>query len=97
MADLFKSGEIDIIEGVNNQEKNQATLHSGGGCNINHGGGMSGQVMGTSCAVSQGSNEGCAVSNAGAYGSSLNQGGGVYATGESPILQLIPITPEPNH
>ncbi|KAI9669442.1 MAG: hypothetical protein M1831_000479 [Alyxoria varia] len=88
--DWPNNGEIDILEGVNNQQNNQAALHTGEGCSINQGGEMSGEVKGTTCAVGEGSNEGCPIANAGAYGSTLNQGGGVYATGGSMILGSIP-------
>lgn len=35
-------GEIDILEGVNLGTVNQATMHTGPGCSIPSGGGMSG-------------------------------------------------------
>ncbi|KAL8671907.1 MAG: hypothetical protein Q9168_003618 [Polycauliona sp. 1 TL-2023] len=62
------SGEIDIIEGVNNEAQNQMTMHTGPGCNL------AGSTCegGLGCHIKpQGSNN---------YGTGLNNaGGGVYA------------------
>ncbi|KAI4271340.1 MAG: hypothetical protein LQ337_006086 [Flavoplaca oasis] len=62
------NGEIDIIEGVNNQVQNQMTLHTGPGC----------ALAGSSCE----GGPGCAIKPEGSnnYGTDLNNaGGGVYA------------------
>ena len=76
------NGEIDIIEGVNNQQSNKMTLHSGPGCQISQGGGMTGSVSSTDCDVTGGSNVGCGITaGSNSYGQGLNQaGGGIYAT-----------------
>lgn len=79
-------GEIDIIEGVNDQSSNSMTLHTGSGCSISSNGGFSGSIMTSNCdvnAAGQSQNQGCGVAanNGQTYGSGLNQiGGGVYAT-----------------
>jgi hypothetical protein len=61
------AGEIDIIEGVNNQATNQMTLHSGTSqsCSIaksnsstDH---FTGQVLGTNCYSTQNADAGCGV------------------------------------
>ncbi|KAL8656870.1 MAG: hypothetical protein Q9226_002480 [Calogaya cf. arnoldii] len=62
------SGEIDIIEGVNNQAQNQMTMHTGPGCTL----------AGSSCEGGLG----CHIKPEGSnnYGTGLNNaGGGVYA------------------
>jgi hypothetical protein len=73
------SGEIDIIEGVNSQESNSVTLHTGAGCSVSNPGSLPGtKLVSPNC---QG-NEGC-TQNTGAsdnYGAGFNAaGGGVYA------------------
>jgi hypothetical protein len=85
------SGEIDIIEGVNNMIINQVTLHTNQGCDMT---GQSsegftgtwakrqdGQPM-TNCWINaplQDLNAGCGIYKEGIYGASLNSmGGGVY-------------------
>jgi len=86
------AGEIDIIEGVNNQVAVQTTLHTSDGCTQSSsnapfsgtwGTGSNGQPC-TNCwidAPNQYSNQGCGIVGAkGSYGTSFNsQGGGVYA------------------
>ncbi|KAI4192343.1 MAG: hypothetical protein LQ348_003179 [Seirophora lacunosa] len=63
------TGEIDIIEGVNMQSMNQATMHTGQGCSL----------AGSPCGSGPESNEGCPVKG-GAFGDGFNTGdGGVYA------------------
>ncbi|KAL9012121.1 MAG: hypothetical protein Q9173_003088 [Seirophora scorigena] len=63
------TGEIDIIEGVNMQSMNQATMHTGQGCSL----------AGSPCGSGAGSNEGCPLKG-GAFGDGFNSGdGGVYA------------------
>ncbi|KAG0287666.1 hypothetical protein BGZ98_004561 [Dissophora globulifera] len=81
------SGEIDIIEGVNNQAQNQVTLHTSSGCTME---GVSrwqsASVLTPNCDVNapgQGANVGCGVlaPNANSYGTGFNNNkGGVYAT-----------------
>jgi hypothetical protein len=58
------AGEIDIVEGVNNQATNQMTLHSGTsqGCTIGKSGKQfTGQVLGTNCYSSPNADSGCGV------------------------------------
>jgi hypothetical protein len=78
------SGEIDVIEGVNNQDKNQMTLHSGAGCSLpsNAGSLATGTLLGTSCPTTQDSNSGCAYldTSSSSYGVNFQKaGGGVFA------------------
>jgi hypothetical protein len=79
------NGEIDIIEGVNEQSTNQAALHTSPGCSIKHSG-FSGSVDTSNCYVKasgQSDNAGCAITsnNTQSYGNGFNKaGGGVYAT-----------------
>lgn len=81
------SGEIDIIEGVNDQAFNAMTLHTSPGCSITNNGQFSGNIITPSCDVNapgQPANAGCSIdasSGSNTYGSGLNSiGGGVYAT-----------------
>lgn len=79
------SGEIDILEGVNNQGTNQMTLHTTSGCTIKNNGLFSGSISTSNCDVNaqgQYTNAGCSIAatNENTYGSGLNAiGGGVYA------------------
>lgn len=82
------TGEIDIIEGVNNYTDNQATIHTGVGCSISSSNstmlGITGTIVGgTDCSAAQSNNEGCGVrspSNT-SFGSGFNSvDGGVYAS-----------------
>ncbi|KAF2719924.1 glycoside hydrolase family 16 protein [Polychaeton citri CBS 116435] len=79
------NGEIDIIEGVNDQSTNDMTLHTSDGCSIGSGG-MSGYVVTSNCYINapgQSSNQGCQIGtgDTSTYGSGFNaNGGGVYAT-----------------
>jgi len=83
--DWPNGGEVDILEGVNTQAKNQVTLHTSDGCSISNTG-MTGTLNTTNCygnAPSQPTNAGCAVlsSDTKTFGSGFNAaGGGVYAT-----------------
>ncbi|KAK0232388.1 2 beta-glucan [Armillaria nabsnona] len=76
-------GEIDIIEGVNNQASNQATLHTSSGCTMPSGSrAQSGVSLQNECDVNVNSNAGCGVQlqNSISYGSGFNDnGGGWYA------------------
>ncbi|KAK5133255.1 hypothetical protein LTR08_007989 [Meristemomyces frigidus] len=81
--DWPNQGEIDIIEGANDQSTNDMTLHTGEGCSITNNGAFSGNLVSTSCASSGGDNQGCQIgtSNTQTYGSGFNaNNGGVYAT-----------------
>ncbi|KAI0063182.1 hypothetical protein BV25DRAFT_1824758 [Artomyces pyxidatus] len=81
------TGEIDIVEGVNNYTNNQATVHTNPGCNLPSSSasslGISGSVVGgTNCAAVQTGNQGCGVraSQSNSFGAAFNSiGGGVYA------------------
>jgi hypothetical protein len=80
-------GEIDIIEGVHEQESNSITLHTGPGCSIGSEQGVfSGDVATKNCdikAEGQAENQGCSVgqNDNKSYGKGLNSnGGGVFAT-----------------
>jgi hypothetical protein len=77
-------GEIDIVEGVNNQPQNQATLHTSEGCvaqsDPNHP--STGQLTNANCGVDNGDNTGCGFTDTdsdNSYGQAFNDnGGGVY-------------------
>jgi hypothetical protein len=80
-------GEIDIIEGVNDQTHNGMTLHTAPGCKIGPETGIfSGEVTTPNCDVNakdQSKNVGCSIEHPStdSYGVGLNAiGGGVYAT-----------------
>ncbi|KAK0946901.1 hypothetical protein LTR29_001770 [Friedmanniomyces endolithicus] len=79
-------GEIDIIEGVNEQSGNAMTLHTGSGCSITNNDAFSGSISTSNCdvnAVGQDKNAGCSISTTDtqSYGSGFNaNNGGVYAT-----------------
>ncbi|KAI0662407.1 concanavalin A-like lectin/glucanase domain-containing protein [Cubamyces menziesii] len=80
-------GEIDIVEGVNTNADNQATIHTNHGCTIPSSSssalGISGNVVGgTNCAALETGNAGCGMvaTQSNTYGAGFNSnGGGVYA------------------
>ncbi|CAE7094276.1 unnamed protein product [Rhizoctonia solani] len=75
-------GEIDIIEGVNDQGPNAATLHTTSGCTQPFTRDQTGTTTSTDCNWQVNSNTGCGVRNplANSYGPSFNSnGGGWYA------------------
>ncbi|KAJ7102408.1 glycoside hydrolase family 16 protein [Mycena belliarum] len=81
-------GEIDIVEGVNDYTNNQATIHTGPGCNLpsdNPGKlGVSATAVlgGTDCAAATSGNAGCGMRSPSSvsFGAAFNgNGGGVYA------------------
>jgi len=77
-----EQGEIDIIEGVNKQDHNQMTLHTGSNCNMNTQRNQNGQSYQNNCDVRQTGNAGCGVGAAkpNSYGDNFNRaGGGAYA------------------
>ncbi|KAF7794195.1 hypothetical protein EIP86_005327 [Pleurotus ostreatoroseus] len=73
-------GEVDIIEGVNDQSDNQITLHTAAGCTMPSG---TSPMTGSQGSLDCEGNEGCGISATGtanSYGPSFNQnGGGFYA------------------
>jgi len=77
-------GEIDIIEGVNLNTRNQATLHTAPGCTIYPQGGsrpQTGTTLSNDCNALVNFNQGCGVSfsnNGPSYGAPFNQNGGGY-------------------
>lgn len=79
-------GEIDIIEGVNENANNAMTLHTSEGCTISSNGGFTGNLATPNCwndAPGQSGNAGCDIQDQDtkSYGSGFNAaGGGVYAT-----------------
>lgn len=80
-------GEIDILEGVNDQTHNGMTLHTAPGCKIGADTSIfAGQVTTPDCDVNaknQSKNVGCSIEHPStdSYGVGLNKiGGGVYAT-----------------
>lgn len=76
-------GEIDIFEGVNMQDSNQMTLHTGPGCIIPRNVYQTGTALGRDCGSSPSNNAGCGVmdSNTKSYGKPFaDSGGGVWVT-----------------
>ena len=77
------SGEIDIIEGVNDNAQNQMTLHTAPGCTVSVGsGGQTGTSIGDPNCGDGGGNNGCPVVDyvGTSYGTGFDAaGGGVYA------------------
>ncbi|KAF7588635.1 hypothetical protein BBP40_005446 [Aspergillus hancockii] len=79
------NGEIDVIEGVNEQVGNQMALHTSDSCSINNAG-FTGSLLTPNCYVNapgQASNAGCGIkdNSAQSYGNTFNSiNGGVFAT-----------------
>ena len=81
------AGEIDIVEGINNQAHNQMTLHSGTSnpCTIHvttSKGAFTGQVLATNCYSNQTADAGCSILDAdtSSFGYGFNAAqGGVFA------------------
>ncbi|KAI3537669.1 tat pathway signal sequence [Colletotrichum filicis] len=76
------SGEIDIIEGVNTQESNAVTLHTGPGCSITNDGTISSTTLKEKDCNAGSASTGCGQSTSSNqnYGDGFNAiGGGVYA------------------
>ncbi|KAF8650900.1 hypothetical protein AX16_005047 [Volvariella volvacea WC 439] len=72
------NGEIDILEGVNDQGPNQATLHTNAGCTMPASRSQTGTSTGNNCDVAATGNAGCGVkmNDARSYGPSFNANGG---------------------
>ncbi|CZT52968.1 related to mixed-linked glucanase precursor MLG1 [Rhynchosporium secalis] len=80
--DWPKNGEIDILEGVNDDTTNHITLHTSPGCNLNSTGALPSSTLSTPNCNAGGAGEGCSLktTNKQAYGTAFNAaGGGVYA------------------
>jgi len=77
------NGEIDIVEGVNENTYNQASLHTAVGCTITSDFGGTGQLVAeTDCSADDTGNQGCGIRSTDptSYGAGFNSnGGGVYA------------------
>ncbi|KAG2074808.1 glycoside hydrolase family 16 protein [Suillus decipiens] len=82
-SDWPASGEIDILEGVNNLVPNQSTLHTSHNCSMPSDIAQSGTFKTTNCDVSVADNVGCAVKltkDPNSFGPEFNNnGGGRYA------------------
>ncbi|KAI1615687.1 concanavalin A-like lectin/glucanase domain-containing protein [Exophiala viscosa] len=84
--DWPNNGEIDIIEGVNDQSANNMAMHTSDGCTITNTGAFSGTLETDNCyvqAADQSSNAGCSIRSTddSSFGSGFNSaGGGVFAT-----------------
>lgn len=87
--DWPNNGEIDIVEGVNNQPSNQMTLHTSSGPRITKATKndiFTGELVTEDCDVNapnQSKNAGCAIADTSnlTFGNNFNtNGGGVYAT-----------------
>ncbi|THH27512.1 hypothetical protein EUX98_g6672 [Antrodiella citrinella] len=81
--DWPNQGELDILEGVNDQTTNQITAHTGSVCNlVTNAVQTTGRIVGETCQSSNGANAGCnyALDNNATYGHGFNMNaGGVYA------------------
>ncbi|KAG2158672.1 2 beta-glucan [Suillus bovinus] len=81
-ANWPNGGEIDIVEGVNDQTPNTCSLHTSSNCTMPSSRSMSGTVRGTDCYAYDNGNAGCGVSinDDKSYGPQFNSnGGGWYA------------------
>lgn len=79
-------GEIDIVEGVNNQTPNLSSVHTSANCNMPASRTMTGTSMGTDCDVYTDNNSGCGVeiNDNNSFGPDFNNiGGGWYAVEKS--------------
>ncbi|OJZ92578.1 glycoside hydrolase family 16 protein, partial [Aspergillus luchuensis CBS 106.47] len=85
-ADWPNNGEIDIIEGVNQQSGNDMTLHTSDGCSVSSSADFTGSMTTDNCYVSaagQSNNAGCGITDPDgtSYGTAFNaNNGGVFAT-----------------
>ncbi|KAG1788675.1 2 beta-glucan [Suillus plorans] len=81
-ANWPNKGEIDIVEGVNDQTPNTCSLHTSSNCTMPSSRPMSGTVSGTNCYAYANGNAGCGVkiNDNKSYGPQFNNnGGGWYA------------------
>ncbi|KAH7370519.1 concanavalin A-like lectin/glucanase domain-containing protein [Rhexocercosporidium sp. MPI-PUGE-AT-0058] len=75
------NGEIDIIEGVNDDTTNHITLHTSPGCSLDSTGAMSSSTLSTPNCNAGSAGEGCSLKTTSkqGYGTGFNAaGGGVY-------------------
>ncbi|TBU64642.1 2 beta-glucanase [Dichomitus squalens] len=75
-------GEVDILEGTNDIEPNQSTLHTSANCAQPDGRAQNGNPVSENCDVAANGNSGCGVQSTvpNSYGKSFNAaGGGFYA------------------
>ncbi|KAJ3572976.1 hypothetical protein NP233_g2731 [Leucocoprinus birnbaumii] len=82
-----EGGEIDIVEGVNDQGPNAATLHTPPGCSMPSSRDQTGSNTDLNCDATINDNRGCGVhfSSGNSYGPAFNNnGGGWYAVEQSP-------------
>ncbi|EMD36050.1 glycoside hydrolase family 16 protein [Gelatoporia subvermispora B] len=81
-GDWPAGGEVDILEGVNNQSPNQATLHTNPGCTMPSSRSQTGTSVNNDCDADADNNAGCGVQapSSNSYGPAFNSaGGGWYA------------------
>jgi len=81
-ADWPNQGEIDVLEGVNDQGPNASTLHTNGGCTMPASRSQTGSSTGNDCNTATTNNAGCGVkiNDNRSYGPAFNSaGGGWYA------------------
>lgn len=85
-ADWPNNGEIDVVEGVNDQATNSMTLHTGQGAVVSNGTDFLGDLVTPDCDVNapnQPTNAGCSIGDISnlTFGPEFNNaGGGVFAT-----------------
>ncbi|KAF8642364.1 hypothetical protein AX16_009633 [Volvariella volvacea WC 439] len=76
------NGEIDIIEGVHDNQHNQVAWHTGDGCHLNPNATFSGTVLHTNCFALTNQNSGCGITewSRASYGPYFDsQAGGMFA------------------
>ncbi|PVH88102.1 glycoside hydrolase family 16 protein [Cadophora sp. DSE1049] len=81
-AEWPANGEIDILEGVNDDTTNHITLHTSPGCKLNSTGALPSSTLSTSDCNAGNAGEGCSLTttNKQNYGTGFNAiGGGIYA------------------
>ncbi|KAH9927491.1 2 beta-glucan [Epithele typhae] len=82
-------GEVDILEGTNDIEPNQSTLHTSANCAMPHERSMTGVSVSDNCDVAANGNAGCGVQSTipKSYGKSFNAAnGGFYAMERTPTF-----------
>ncbi|KAH9991442.1 endo-beta-glucanase [Russula vinacea] len=88
-GDWPKGGEVDIVEGVNDQEPNASSLHTNPGCTMPESRVMTGTTTGLDCDANANANAGCGVHATAPnnYGPEFNDnGGGWYAMERTPMF-----------